>query len=221
MSANKKKSSAAKAPDPCRLYIISPPSIDDLDAFTKTLDSVFEAGDVASFQLRLKDVEDSEILAAAEAIMPVCVKHEVAMVMNDRVDLARDSGADGVHLGQKDMDVAEARDILGFDAIIGVTCHDSRHLAFAAGEDGADYVAFGAFFDSPTKLSDYRPEPSILTDWEAATEIPCVAIGGVTADNCSVLAEAGAHFVATCSGIWSHKDGPVAAVQAFNKALNP
>lgn len=204
--------------DRCRLYLISPAKI-DVDAFAKTLDAALGAGDVAAFQLRLKDLPDEDICRAAEALLPVCAVHDVALIINDRADLARDTGADGVHLGQSDGSVKEARDMLGFDAVIGVTCHDSRHLAFVAGDAGADYVAFGAFFPTKTKPSDYRPNPEILSWWRDIAEIPSVAIGGITVENCHALVDAGADFIAVSSGVWNYPEGPAAAVKAFNEVL--
>ncbi len=205
--------------DSCRLYIITPPVIDDLDGFAKLLDKTLAAGDVASLQLRLKDCEDGHVVEVGQRLMPICEKHEVALIVNDRPDLALEIDADGVHMGQDDGDIEEAREILGHDRVIGVTCHDSRHLAFIACEEGADYVAFGAFFPTTTKETKFKPEVEELTLWSKGTEIPCVAIGGVTPENCGELAKAGAHFVAACAAIWDHADGPAAAVKAFNKAL--
>lgn len=203
----------------CRLYILSPVEITDADAFAQELDNVFSAGDVASFQLRLKECSDEHILKVAQAVMPVCIKHDVAFIINDRADLAKTIDADGVHLGQEDGDIRAARELLGFDKIIGVTCHDSRHLAFEAGEAGADYVAFGAFFDSSTKDTQHRPELDIVTGWAEATEIPVVAIGGMTPENCGALVKAGAHFIAASGGVWTYPTGPAEAVKAFNKAM--
>lgn len=206
--------------DSCRLYLISPARIASVSDFAVLLDKALSAGDVACFQLRLKSVSKAEIVAAAEKLLPICIKNDVAFLLNDDPELAKEIGADGVHLGQHDMPIAQARTILGHDAIIGVTCHDSKHLAFEAGEAGADYVAFGAFFDSQTKTSDFRPELSLLTDWDAATEIPAVAIGGITVENCASVRAAGAHFVAVSGGVWSHSEGPEAAVQAFTSLLS-
>lgn len=204
---------------PCELYLITPPKIDDLAAFAALLDATLETGKVACIQLRLKDVSDDDIREAARVLMPVCHKHEVAFILNDRADLAAELDADGVHLGQSDGDVRTARTLLGHDKDIGVTCHDSTHLAYEAGDAGADYVAFGAFFPTTTKLTDYTPPLDILTTWDEVTDLPCVAIGGITVDNCVQIAAAGAHFVAVSSGVWDHAQGPVAAVNAFSKAL--
>ena len=206
---------------PCRLYLITPPVISDLAAFARDLDAALGAGDVAALQIRLKPADDAAILAAVEALAPVARAHGVAVILNDRPDLAARSGCDGVHLGQSDAALAEARRIMGPDAMIGVTCHDSRELAMEAAEAGADYVAFGAFFPTTTKETLHRPDPEILTIWQETVEIPCVAIGGITADTAGDLARAGADFVAVSSAVWSAAGGPAAAVRAFNQALAP
>jgi len=204
---------------PCRLYLITPPAIDDLTAFAGQLESVLAAGDVAALQIRLKPAEDAAILAAVEALAPVARAHDVAVILNDRPDLAARSGCDGVHLGQSDVSLAEARRLMGPEAMIGVTCHDSRELAMDAAEAGADYVAFGAFFPTATKETTHRPDPEILTIWQETVEIPCVAIGGITPANAGDLARAGADFVAVSSAVWNDPEGPAAAVRAFNQAL--
>ena len=201
----------------CQLYLISPVAIDA--AFGDRLKAALDAGHVAAFQLRLKDAADEEILRAAERLLPICAEREVAFILNDRMDLAKRSGADGVHLGQGDGDPRAARALLGPSAQIGVTCHDSRHLAMEAGEAGADYVAFGAFFPTSTKETTHRPDPSILTWWSTLFEIPCVAIGGITAENGRVLVEAAADFLAVSGAVWNHPAGPAAGVQAFEQVL--
>lgn len=206
-----------KARPPCQLYLISPVAVDA--EFPALLDRVFAAGEVAAFQLRLKDVDDSSILEAARAIMPICSKHDVAFILNDRMDLAHELGADGVHLGQDDGDPKEARQLLGPSAQIGVTCNDSRHLAMEAGEAGADYVAFGAFYPTVTKETEYRADPALLGWWSTLFEIPCVAIGGITAENAKVLVDAGADFLAVSSAIWGHEQGAEAGIKAFIEVL--
>lgn len=209
--------------DPCPLYLISPSHIDLTtfpDMLTETLTAAKEVGvEVACFQLRLKDVPDADILAAAEAIKPILQVHHVAFIMNDRADLAKKAGADGVHLGQDDGSVPEARQLLGADLDIGVTCHDSRHLAMIAAEEGADYVAFGAFFPTSTKEVFHRSDPEILTAWSQMTTMPCVAIGGITPANARILVEAGADYLAVSSAIWGHPDGPSAGIKAFAAVL--
>ena len=203
----------------CQLYLISPVAIDA--AIDDRLKAALDAGPVAAFQLRLKDVADDEILRAAERLLPICAARDTAFLLNDRMDLAKRCGADGVHLGQQDGDPRAARALLGPSAQIGVTCHDSRHLAMEAGEAGADYVAFGAFFPTSTKETTHRPDPSILTWWSTLFEIPCVAIGGITAENGRTLVEAGADFLAVSGAIWNRPDGPASAVKAFEKVLHP
>lgn len=202
----------------CRLYLITPPTIDDLAAFGVDLAQALDAGDVAALQIRLKDADDEVIAAAVDVLGAICHSRGVAVILNDRPDLAARFGCDGVHVGQGDAPLAEARRLMG-KGMVGVTCHDSRHLAMEAAEGGADYVAFGAFFPTSTKDTAFRPEPEILTIWQETMQIPCVAIGGITAENAGVLAKAGADFVAVSSGVWDHPDGPAAAVKAINAAI--
>jgi thiamine-phosphate pyrophosphorylase len=204
---------------PCALYLISP--LDVGGSFPDRLAEALSAGPVAAFQFRVKGVDQHEAARLAEPLQRICAEHDVAFIVNDSISLAKRLGADGVHLGQGDGDPKEARAALGPSAQIGVTCHDSRHLAMEAGEAGADYVAFGAFFPTSTKETLHRPEPSILGWWSALFEIPCVAIGGITPENGRVLVEAGADFLAVSSAIWGHAEGPAAAVKAFQQVLNP
>lgn len=205
---------------PCRLYLITPPAIPDPAAFAALLGEALDAGDVAALQIRLKNADDAAVLGAVDALAPAARARGVAVILNDRPDLAARSGCDGVHVGQSDASYAEARRIMGPDAMIGVTCHDSRELAMEAAEAGADYVAFGAFFPTDTKATTHRPDPGILSIWQETVETPCVAIGGITPANCAGLARAGADFVAVSSAVWNDPDGPAAAVRAFNAALS-
>ncbi len=202
---------------PCQLYLISPPAIDA--AFVDSLAAAFDGGDVAAFQLRLKGMDDHAIARAAEPLQKLCADREVAFIVNDSIALAKRLGADGVHLGQSDGDPREARSLLGPSAQIGVTCHDSRHLAMEAGEAGADYVAFGAFYPTTTKETLHRPDPSILSWWTTLFELPCVAIGGITAANAAPLVAAGADFLAVSGAVWNHAEGPRAGVAAFAPVL--
>ncbi|MES3030356.1 MAG: thiamine phosphate synthase [Pseudomonadota bacterium] len=203
----------------CRLYLITPPRLDDLPAFAQLLARTLDAGEVAALQIRLKDQPDELIAAAVEALAPVAQARGVAVILNDRPDLAAKLGCDGVHVGQSDTPLSEARKIMGKDAMIGVTCHDSRHLAMEAAEGGADYVAFGAFFPTTTKEAPTQAEPEILTIWQQFMETPCVAIGGITAGNAAGLAKAGADFLAVSAGVWAHPQGPAAAVKAIEAAI--
>jgi len=203
----------------CRLYLITPPRIDDLAAYGHVLGQTLDAGDVAALQVRLKDAPDEIVTAAVDVLLPIAHARGVAVILNDRPDLAARLGCDGVHVGQDDAPYAEARRLVGRDRMVGVTCHDSRHLAMEAAEAGADYVAFGAFFPTTTKDAKTRPEPVILTIWQETMEVPCVAIGGITPENARGLAAAGADFLAVCSGVWSQGDGPAAAVKALNAEI--
>ncbi len=203
----------------CRLYLITPPVIEDIPAFAKTLAATLDAGDVACLQLRLKTLPDDALCRAIEFLRPVAQRREVAFLLNDRPDLAFETGCDGVHIGQGDMPLRQARAAVGANAIVGVTCHASRHLAMEAGEGGADYVAFGAFHPTTTKEAPHRADPEILSWWSELFEVPCVAIGGITVDNARPLVEAGADFLAVSGGVWAHPEGPEAAVRVFNALM--
>ena len=203
----------------CRLYLITPPRIDDPAAFARSLELALAAGDVAALQIRLKDLPDSVIETVTEAVRPVAQARGVAVIINDRPDLAVRLGCDGVHVGQGDASCAEARRIVGPDRTVGVTCHDSRHLAMEAAEAGADYVAFGAVFPTATKQASARAELELFSIWQEVMQIPCVAIGGIDAQNVHEVAAAGADFVAVCAGVWSHPEGPAAAVAALNAGI--
>ena len=198
----------------CRLYLISPPKLSAAN-FLGPLKEALKGGDVASFQLRLKHVSDDEIRRAVDTLRPVVQAHGTAFILNDRPDLAAELGCDGVHIGQEDASYAAARTALP-DGIVGVTCHDSRHLAIDAAEAGADYVAFGAFFPTQTKEPKTQASPELLQWWNEMMVIPSVAIGGITVANARTLVEAGADFLAVSAGVWEHPDGAESAVRAFN-----
>jgi len=202
---------------PCQLYLISP--VDVSGAFADRLRAALDAGPVAAFQFRVKGVDQHAAAALAEPLQRICADADVAFIVNDSAGLAKRIGADGVHLGQSDGPVAEARALLGREAQIGVTCHDSRHLAMEAGEAGADYVAFGAFYETTTKPSEYRPEPEILSWWTTLFPAPCVAIGGITPQNARPLIDAGADFIAVSNAVWS--GDPAENVKAFTALLRP
>ena len=202
---------------PCLLYLISPLDVDG--DFPDRLTAALDAGPVAAFQFRVKGLEQHEAARLAEPLQAICAARDVAFIVNDDVALAKRLNADGVHLGQGDGDPRDARRELGANAQIGVTCHASRHMAMEAGEAGADYVAFGAFYATTTKAVEHHAEPEILEWWQGMFELPCVAIGGITVDNARVLVDAGADFLAVSGAVWAHPDGPAAAVQAFSKLL--
>lgn len=200
----------------CQLYLISPQEVGG--AFPERLRAALDGGSVAAFQLRVKGVDQHQLARLAEPLQRICADAEVAFIVNDDMSLAKRLGADGVHLGQQDGDVREARELLGPAAQIGVTCHASRHLAMDAGEAGADYVAFGAFYPTTTKETEHRPEPSILAWWSTLFTIPCVAVGGITPANAKPLVNAGADFLAVCNAVWG-ADDVAAAVAAFTPVL--
>ena len=202
------------------IYLITPPRLDDPAAFAEQLRAALDAGGAACVQLRLKDVDDDTIRRAADILRPPTQERDVAFIMNDRPDLARETGCDGVHVGQEDASYEAARGLLGPDIVVGVTCKYSRHLAIEAAEAGADYVAFGAFFPSSTKDGTAKAKPDILEWWSETTNVPCVAIGGITPANCGPLVAAGADFLAVISAVWSHPDGPAAAMADFRKAID-
>ena len=222
----------------CLLYLISPPHINNINAFAKECRAVFEAanGTIGAFQLRLKQsgthdgaltekaAQDDMIKEAAEILLPLCKLYDITFILNDNAALAKEIGADGVHLGQEDGDVSQARELLGNDAIIGVSCHASRHLAMQAGDDGADYVAFGAFYPTQSKSAEAlqhwgTPTPDIVEWWVEVAELPCVAIGGITPENAAPLINAGADFIAVISSVWNHDKGAEHAVKQFNMLL--
>ncbi|WP_042695433.1 thiamine phosphate synthase [Azospirillum sp. B506] len=212
------KGKPTQAEPACRLYLVTPPALEPA-AFAPLLAEALDAGDVACVQLRLKDCSEDDIRRACDVLRPIAQEREVAFILNDHPRLAREAGCDGVHVGQTDTPYRDARKIVGNDAIVGVTCHDSRHLAMIAGEEGADYVAFGAFFPTATKTAEYKAEPELLSWWSELMEVPCVAIGGITAENCAPLVTAGADFLAVVNAVWGHPQGPGAGVRALNAAI--
>jgi thiamine-phosphate pyrophosphorylase len=198
--------------DPCELYLISPQDVGG--NFPDLLKAALSAGPVAAFQLRVKGIDEHALARLAEPLQWICADADTAFIVNDSIALAKRLGADGVHLGQGDGDAREARDILGPSVQIGVTCHDSRHLAMEAGEKGADYVAFGAFYPTTTKPTEHRPDPRLLSWWSSLFEVPCVAIGGITPANAAPLIAAGADFIAVCNAVWGSGD-PASEVAKF------
>jgi len=203
----------------CRLYLITPPRLDDLAGFGRTLGHALDAGDVAALQVRLKDQPAGVIAAAVDALTPIAQARGVAVILNDDPALAARLGCDGVHVGQDDAPLSEARRLMGKDAIVGVTCHDSLHLAMEAAEGGADYVAFGAMFPTTTKDASTRAELDLIAGWQADMLTPCVAIGGITVATARQVAAAGADFIAVSAGVWTYGEGPAAAVAAFNAEI--
>jgi thiamine-phosphate pyrophosphorylase len=203
---------------PCRLYLVTPPMLDP-KPFAELLAQALDAGDVGAVQLRLKELDDDALRRAIDVLRPVVQSRDVAFLLNDRVDLVRPTGCDGAHLGQEDGDHTAARRLLGPELTLGITCHGSRHLAMRAGELGADYVAFGAFFPTATKLVEHMAEVELLRWWSEVFEVPSVAIGGINAANCAPLVQAGADFLAVVGAVWNHPEGPAVGVRAMNQAI--
>ena len=186
-------------------------------SFVEPFKAALGEGEVACMQLRLKEASDDAIREACNTLLPIARDHDVSFILNDRADLAVELGCDGVHIGQEDLPYNEARALVGVDSIIGVTCKSSRDMAFEAGEAGADYVAFGAFFKSRTKLGTNPADVSLLSWWQEMMTVPCVAIGGITVQNCRTIIDAGADFIAVSGGVWDHPMGPATAIKAFNR----
>ena len=201
------------------LYLITPPLF-NLFEFRLSLQTALEVGKIAYVQLRLKETSPQALDRASLVLGPIVRKYRVPFLLNDDPVRALATGCDGVHLGQTDMPYRQARNLLGTERTIGITCHDSLDLGLAAAANGADYVAFGAFFPTRTKPSSYAPEPTLLRQWKRLSTTPCVAIGGITPQNCRPLVDAGADFLAIVSGVWGHPQGPAAAIQAFHIALS-
>lgn len=200
-----------------QLYLLTPPRIDD--AFPALLEDTLDAGKVAALQIRLKDHSEAEVRRYLPRLIEIAQSRAIAAIVNDSPDLAREFRADGVHIGQDDTPYEEARATVGREAIVGVSCHDSRDFAMKAGEKGADYVAFGAFYPTETKSPKAEASLDVLEWWSEIFEIPCVAIGGITTHNAGPLIEAGADYLAVCSGVWSHASGPQTAVAEFTRLL--
>jgi len=202
----------------CRLYIITPETF-DLHVFPDLLARALDAGDVAAVQLRLKNSDDDVWKRAIDALRPTAQAHGVSFLLNDRADLVVAAGCDGAHVGQTDTPAREARRLMGPGLTLGVTCKSSHDLARRAVEDGADYVAFGAFFPSTSKQVTNLADPEILRSWSQRKELPSCAIGGITAANLAPLVQAGANLLAIIGGVWNHAEGPAAGVRAINAAI--
>lgn len=203
----------------CRLYLISP-EVFELKTFSHTLSKVLTAGDISYVQLRMKNAEDNVICRATRELHPICRDHGVPLLLNDRPDLIEKTGADGVHIGQEDASIKSARKFIGPGSVLGVTCHDSLALAEIAANAGADYVAFGSFYTTATKVPKTFPPPELLTLWKSQSNLPSVAIGGINPSNCAPLVTAGANHVAAISSVWNNPSGPAEAVRAFQRSID-
>lgn len=202
-----------------RIYLITPPEF-ELAALAKALPPVLDNADIACVQLRIKDKTNDDWERAIETLMPICWQRDIAFILNDRVDLTKRFSADGVHIGKEDMTYTMARSILGKDKIIGVSCYASKDSAMDAAEEGADYVAFGSAFPSSTKENAPLVPLSVFEDWVMAVKTPCVAIGGITAQNCAPLVKAGVEFVAVIGQVWNHKDGAAAGAKELQLVID-
>jgi thiamine-phosphate pyrophosphorylase len=202
-----------------QLYLISPPKI-ELQNFAIQLEKALATKKIPVFQLRLKDISDNEIIENGKKLLEICRKYQTSFILNDRLDLALKIGANGVHLGSDDGAVLEARKNSPQNFIIGSSCYDSKHNAMVAGEQGADYISFGTFFPSKTKNSSGKPTTEILEWCRDYINIPSVAIGGITADNCDILIKAGADFLAVISYVWDHEKGVEFAIDSLKKAID-
>ena len=201
-----------------KLYIISPANI-NINEFPSSLEEVLKTGLVACFQLRLKNLNDQELINISKVLKPICNKFDVPFILNDRLDLANKIGADGVHLGEDDSSILDARKLLGPKAIIGASCYNSKHLAMKAAEQGANYVAFGAFFETKTKKAKTKAVMGLIEDWVLISNIPCVAIGGIDSKNCHELIKAGVDFIAVVGAIWNNIDSPRKAILNFKNII--
>lgn len=216
-------------PDKCQLYLISPPNF-ELEEFKNKLEEALSAAHIPVFQLRMKEKADDgtytappnekKVREAFAALKPICEKYQTMFILNDNPQLAKELGADGVHVGSEDLSVAEARKIVGEDFIVGASCYASKDRAFTAAEEMADYVAFGAFYDTQTKKPKGRPTLELLEFWSTYTTMPCVAIGGIKTYNAKPIAKAGADFIAVVTGIWDYEKGAKQAVLDFIEAIS-
>lgn len=207
-------------PNPaCQIYLITPPALDP-DTFRDGLVAAIESDVVGAVQLRLKQASDDEIRRATEVLLPVVQDRGISFILNDRPDLAHELGCDGVHVGQDDTPYRDAQRIMGTEAVVGVTCKASRHLAITAADQGADYVAFGAFFQSATKADAVTcATTEILQWWSELMVVPCAAIGGISQQNCGPLVAAGVDFLAVISAVWDHPKGPGEAISEFENII--
>lgn len=201
----------------CQIYLLTPPQIADANAFAKTLTETLSAAPVAYLQIRLKNTPKEKIIDTAKTLIPAAHRHGTLVLINDDPEIALKTGADGVHLGQQDMDIKSAQEMLLRHAIFGITCHNSKELALSAGSNGADYIAFGSFFKSATKPEATPADPGLLTWWHEKVGIPSVAIGGITVKTAKTVINAGADYIAVSGGVWEYAHGPATAVRRLSE----
>jgi len=197
------------------IYLISPQKIRGA-RFYNELDQVLKTNKVKYFQLRLKKISSLNLIKISRKIKKITRKNNVKFLINDKPTVARTVGADGCHIGQKDMNLMSCRKILGKNKIIGVTCHNSKKLALKAKKNGANYIAFGSFFKSSTKKSAFKANLAILRWAKKKINMPIVAIGGINNSNYKKILSNGANFIACSSYIWNNKKlDPVSAISKF------
>jgi len=197
------------------IYLLSPQKI-NADRFYKDLDEVLKTNKVKYFQLRLKNISNIKLIKISKKVKKITKKNKVKFLINDKPLVAKNVDADGCHIGQKDMHFINARKILGYNKIIGVTCHNSKKFALKAKKDGANYVAFGSFFKSFTKKTTFRANLEILRWAKKKINMPTVAIGGINSSNYKKILFNGANFIACSNYIWNNKNlNPVSAINKF------
>jgi thiamine-phosphate pyrophosphorylase len=203
-----------------KIYLISPPKIDNLQEFYQTLGDILQTKLVPVFQLRLKNYNENEVEEIALKTKEICDKNNCLFIINDFVDLALKIKAQGVHVGADDGNIKEIREKSPKNFVIGASCYDSKDLAVKADEDGADYVSFGAFFETKTKKSKGKPQPELITWCSELMSLPIVTIGGINDDNCKILQKSGADFIAVISYVWNYEGGAVKAINNLHLSLN-
>ena len=199
------------------IYLISPKKINEKN-FYKKLNNVLKTNKVKYFQLRLKKIPTLSLIKISKKIKKIVRKNNVKFLINDKPFVAKMVGADGCHIGQKDTNLITARKILGKNKIIGVTCHNSKKLAIEAKKNGANYIAFGAFFKSSTKKTAFKANMEILRWAKKKINMPTVAIGGINSSNYNKILSNRADYIACSNYIWNNKKiDPVSAINKFRQ----
>ncbi len=201
-----------------QIYLISPPQI-ELKDFSLNLDKALKTGLVPVFQLRLKNYSPLEIKNFSQEIKKICDNNNCLFLLNDFYEVALEIGASGVHVGIDDKKISQIRQNSPKNFVIGASCYDSKHLAMEACEQGADYISFGAFFETKTKISRGKPTFEILNWASEILNFPIVAIGGINDKNCGELVKNGADFLAVISYVWQHPQGIEVALKNLHQQM--
>lgn len=199
-----------------KIYLISPPNFVEKEFFDN-LKNALKTGLVSAFQLRVKNYSNKEVENLARQVKKVCLDYNCPFLLNDYLDIALNLNLEGVHLGCEDENIALARKSSHKNFIIGASCYDSKHLAFEACEQGANYISFGTFFPSITKNSKGKPEKEIISWANEILDLPTVAIGGINDSNCSSLIKEGVDFLAIISYVWNHQKGVEFALKSISR----